>query len=324
VLPRPHTARKGVPVEQQDTHHICVRARLAARGRQTCQIHIVYVSARLFIRRVSGTHKFVPRTYCISIQSTTARSESLGSYRARSHPGRTRTRALFNPTLPIRRRRTEPCVSFSSGSIGSSVPLLPVEDGGCPCPPPGKVSVWTDFSFFETSPGSDLPAPLASAVLEHAVDLPAPSGFDGNQKKEEAPPPSTVSASSSNRASGDVKIPKWLKLGSSKSLSMRRSPCLRCNFFSLLRKVTPYTPDGIINSPLHPLSRDRQCPVVATSCCTHCRNTVTPIDTPVDFICHPPNYAHMYSISVCQVVISKQETQGRRRGTTRAVRRLDL
>jgi len=67
---------------------------------------------------------------------------------------------------------------------------------------------------------SDLPAPLASAVLEHAVDLPAPSDFDGNQKKEEASPPSTLSASSSNRArdtaGGDVKIPKWLKLGSKK------------------------------------------------------------------------------------------------------------
>ncbi|KAI0270802.1 hypothetical protein BGY98DRAFT_937387 [Russula aff. rugulosa BPL654] len=67
---------------------------------------------------------------------------------------------------------------------------------------------------------SDLPAPLASSVLEHAVDLPAPSGgFDGNQKKEAAPS-SAVSASSSNRArdtaSGDVKIPKWLKLGSKK------------------------------------------------------------------------------------------------------------
>jgi hypothetical protein len=96
------------------------------------------------------------------------------------------------------------------------------------------------------SPGSDLPAPLASAVLEHAVDLPAPSDFDGNQKKEEASPPSTLSASSSNRArdtaGGDVKIPKWLKLGSSESLSMCRIPCLHCNFSSLLRKkVTPYT-----------------------------------------------------------------------------------
>jgi len=65
---------------------------------------------------------------------------------------------------------------------------------------------------------SDVPAPLASAVLEHAVDLPAPPGLDGNQKKEGAPSP-TVSASGSNRArdtGGDVKIPKWLKLGSKK------------------------------------------------------------------------------------------------------------
>ena len=95
-------------------------------------------------------------------------------------------------------------------------------------PPPKKRSgliYWsTDFCFLWTSPGSDVPAPLASAVLEHAVDLPAPPGFDGKQKKEEAPSP-TVSASSSNRArdtGGEVKIPKWLKLGSSRSLSMRR------------------------------------------------------------------------------------------------------
>jgi len=75
------------------------------------------------------------------------------------------------------------------------------------------------------STGSDLPAPLASAVLEHAVDLPAPPGFDGNQKKEGAPPP-TASASSSNKrgTGGDVKIPKWLKLGFSKSLSIFLPP----------------------------------------------------------------------------------------------------
>lgn len=86
-----------------------------------------------------------------------------------------------------------------------------------------------------------MPAPLALAVLEHAVDLPAPPGFDGNQKKEEGPPP-TVSASSSNRArdtGGDVKIPKWLKLGPSTSLSMRR-PFLPCNFLKF-REVMPYT-----------------------------------------------------------------------------------
>ena len=63
--PTAHNLKKGVPVEQQDTHHICVRARLAARGRQACQIRIMYVSARLLIRRVSihwsEAHKVVPR-----------------------------------------------------------------------------------------------------------------------------------------------------------------------------------------------------------------------------------------------------------------------
>jgi hypothetical protein len=114
--------------------------------------------------------------------------------------------------------------------------MLPCPDFPAPPPSPEK-TVWTDFvCLFETSLGSDLPAPLASSVLEHAVDLPAPSGgFDGNQKKEEALS-SAVSASSSNRArdtaSGDVKIPKWLKLGSSKSLSMRlRSPVYLVTFF---------------------------------------------------------------------------------------------
>ena len=131
---------------------------------------------------------------------------------------------------------------------GSPVPLSPVEEvAALSCPvPPEKFRSGLIFRSFETSPGSDLPAPLASVVLEHAVDLPAPSDFDGNQKKEEAPPPSTVSASSSNRARDtageDVKIPKWLKLGSSEFLSMRRLPCLHCNFSSLLRKkVTPHT-----------------------------------------------------------------------------------
>ena len=82
------------------------------------------------------------------------------------------------------------------------------------------------------SPGSDLPAPLASAVLEHAVDLPAPPGFDGNQKTKEAPSPAVSASSSSNRArdstGGEVKIPKWLKLGSSAFLS-DVSPCLLCS-----------------------------------------------------------------------------------------------
>jgi len=68
---------------------------------------------------------------------------------------------------------------------------------------------------------SDLPAPLASAVLEHAVDLPPPLGFDGNQKKEEGLSPAVSASSSSNKAKKDskgaeVKIPKWLKMGNKK------------------------------------------------------------------------------------------------------------
>jgi len=56
----------------------------------------------------------------------------------------------------------------------------------------------------------NLPAPLASAVLEHAVELPAPPSFDGT---------SSVAASSKGKgkgSSGEVKIPKWLKLGPKK------------------------------------------------------------------------------------------------------------
>ncbi|KAH9057886.1 hypothetical protein EDB87DRAFT_976262 [Lactarius vividus] len=63
---------------------------------------------------------------------------------------------------------------------------------------------------------SDLPAPLASAVLERAVELPTPPSFDENRKKNE--PSSSVAAGSrkGKDSSGEVKIPKWLKLGSKK------------------------------------------------------------------------------------------------------------
>lgn len=55
---------------------------------------------------------------------------------------------------------------------------------------------------------SDVPAPLASAVLERAVELPAPPSFDRDRKKDE---PSSVAGSSRG-----VKTPKWLKLGPKK------------------------------------------------------------------------------------------------------------
>jgi len=66
---------------------------------------------------------------------------------------------------------------------------------------------------------SDLPAPLASAVLEHAVDLLTSLSFDGNQKQGEVSS-SAVPAPSPKRekdsTGGDAKIPKWFKLGSKK------------------------------------------------------------------------------------------------------------
>jgi len=61
---------------------------------------------------------------------------------------------------------------------------------------------------------SNVPAPLASAVLERAVELPAPPRFDGDRKKDG---PSSVSTSGSGWGlGGEVKVPKWLKLGSKK------------------------------------------------------------------------------------------------------------
>ena len=60
-----------------------------------------------------------------------------------------------------------------------------------------------------------MPAPLASAVLERAVELPAPPSFDGDRKKDV---PSSVATSSKGKgksSSGEAKVPKWFKLGPS-------------------------------------------------------------------------------------------------------------
>ncbi|KAH8981593.1 hypothetical protein EDB86DRAFT_3051381 [Lactarius hatsudake] len=63
---------------------------------------------------------------------------------------------------------------------------------------------------------SDLPAPLASAVLERAVELPTPPSFDERNRKNDEPSSSAAAGSSKGRdLGGEVKIPKWLKLGSS-------------------------------------------------------------------------------------------------------------
>jgi|SRR6266851_6678223 len=96
------------------------------------------------------------------------------------------------------------------------------------------------------SPGSDLPAPLASAVLEHAVDLLTSLSFDGNQKQGEVSS-SAVPAPSPNRekdsTGGDAKIPKWFKLGSS-MFTIDVSPCPPCDFLS--QRSDALHPDGII------------------------------------------------------------------------------
>jgi tether containing UBX domain for GLUT4 len=62
---------------------------------------------------------------------------------------------------------------------------------------------------------SNVPAPLASAVLERAVELPAPPSFDGDRKKDVQ---SSVATSSKGKkgSSGEAKVPKWLKLGPKK------------------------------------------------------------------------------------------------------------
>ena len=87
-----------------------------------------------------------------------------------------------------------------------------------------------------------MPAPLASAVLERAVELPAPPSFDGDRKKDE---PSPVAASSKGKgSSGEVKVPKWLKLGPSAFRSVLPS-CPAFVTFSR-REVNPLHPDGII------------------------------------------------------------------------------
>jgi hypothetical protein len=124
VLPRPHTARKGVPVEQQDTHHICVRARLATRGRQIGQIHIMYVSTRQPIRRVYwsiGLNKLLfsttasnPPPRDLKVSDPAVRDLTLGEL------GLAPSSILHLRFVDDGLNRER--VPFSSGSFGSSSP----------------------------------------------------------------------------------------------------------------------------------------------------------------------------------------------------------
>ncbi|KAF9565427.1 hypothetical protein CPC08DRAFT_190185 [Agrocybe pediades] len=60
-------------------------------------------------------------------------------------------------------------------------------------------------------------APLADFVLKQAVDLPKPPVIEDNTNDESPPkPPSSSTQPSSSSKSGDVKMPKWLKLGNKK------------------------------------------------------------------------------------------------------------
>jgi len=64
----------------------------------------------------------------------------------------------------------------------------------------------------ESLNGSEVPAPLLSAILSQAIDLPTPPDYDATpviSNKASASGPSSSPASSS----GEKKIPKWLKLG---------------------------------------------------------------------------------------------------------------
>lgn len=58
---------------------------------------------------------------------------------------------------------------------------------------------------------SDVPAPLASAVLERAVELPAPPSFDDDRKKDVPSSATTSSKGKGKSSSGEGKVPKWFK-----------------------------------------------------------------------------------------------------------------
>ena len=89
-----------------------------------------------------------------------------------------------------------------------------------------------------------MPAPLSSAVLERAIELPAPPSFDGDRKKDDA---SSVAASNKGKgkaSSDEVKVPKWLKLGPSAFRSIVPSCPLFVTFYRR-EEVNLVHPNGI-------------------------------------------------------------------------------
>lgn len=86
----------------------------------------------------------------------------------------------------------------------------------------------------------NVPAPLASFVLEQAVDLPSSPTNDDRSKDNKTPSGSSTPAAKPKTGTGEVKMPKWLKLGQSKRLYLLMSVHLISKFIHFFnnREIT--------------------------------------------------------------------------------------
>jgi hypothetical protein len=173
------------------------------------------------------------------------------------------------------------------------------------------------------NPGSNSPAPLASAVLEHAVDLPAPPDFDGNPKKKGTSSAVSASGPSSSTVKdptgAEVKVPKWLKLGSSAFPYRSLRPCLVRNFL-FQRSECLYTQLALLNPSLTSRSFVNTVVTLCTRGSDTCHIDTSPKSTSVIFTA----FTCISIPAAVQTMNSKGETQGRRRATTRGVHQPDL
>ena len=166
-------------------------------------------------------------------------------------------------------------------------------------------SVWTDGRA-----GSDVPAPLASAVLERAVELPAPPSFDGDRKKDV---PSSVATSSKGKgksSSGEAKVPKWFKLGPSAFRSI-------VPFYPVF--VTFYCREINFNTRMVPLCSTqltREKLSCSCTCCMYTSDTRHIVDQ-----CLLPKYT--CSLPPDETAINRRESEGQHCGPMREVRQPD-
>lgn len=301
TLSRPHPARKDVPVERQDTLRVRVRARRLARGRQAYEIRLVFVSCPIFSIRPSRL-LFFPGW--LTRPRPTASNPPPRDLKVSDPAIRDLTLAELElaPSSVLLLRFLDDTLNRTSrlfSSPLSSHPLMcSLSPSSLPLTPPSPNR--SELTWLIFSPGSDLPAPLASAVLEHAVDLPPPQGSGGDQKPGEVSSRAPSASSSANKAKdstgGDVKIPKWLKLGHSTFINLSHCPLLVT--FSLQRSDALH-PHGLIK----PFITLRGTACSCSDCCSifFCRNPITSLDTWLtSLLCHL-NYVHMYYIPV-QVV----------------------